>query len=73
MSNISTLSVSAAVAAHLKAAGSVSHRDAAFIANGGVGCIRKEISRLRSEGWKINTERRVAPNGKKYTRWTLAD
>lgn len=70
MSN--TVSVSAAVAAHLKAAGSISHRDAAFIANG-VGCIRKEISRLRSEGWKINTERRTAPNGAKYTRWTLAD
>ena len=62
--------VSGSVAAHLKAAGSISHRDAAFIANG-VGCIRKEISRLRSEGWNIKTERRTAPNGKKYTRWIL--
>ena len=72
MTNFANLSVSAAVAAHLKAAGSISHRDAAFLASG-VGCIRKEISRLRSEGWKITTERRIAPNGKKYTRWTLAD
>ena len=62
--------VAGSVAAHLKAAGSISHRDAAFVADG-VGSLTKEISRLRSEGWIIKTERRTAPSGRKYTRWTL--
>jgi hypothetical protein len=38
-----------------------------------IGCVRKEVSVLRNNGWKINTKRAKDLNGKSYTRWELID
>lgn len=37
-----------------------------------IGCIRKELTRLRKAGYKVVRSTRTDIDGKKYSRWALA-
>lgn len=36
-----------------------------------IGCVRKEVSKLRHFGWNIITEKKVDSDGVKYSSWKL--